>query len=494
MSGAALFEALARRPADTSVLGGGETPWSAGAVLTEAEALAGHLRGRQCLAVLADNSPTWAIADLGALRAGIPLLPLPTFFTPGQLRHALEQSGTDTLLTDDPGRIAALACGFIHEGNWQGLAWMARRTAKVGLPSGTAKISFTSGSTGTPKGVCLSATGLLDTAAAIAARLADLPIACHLAVLPLSLLLENSAGLYAPLLRGAEVCLPPLAALGWRGMSGFEPSLLQQAVTAFRPDSLILVPELLKAWSLYLAATQRAAPAGLTYVAVGGARVDAAVLATARHCGIPAHQGYGLTECGSVVSLNRPGDDGDDVGQPLDHAAVQVAGDEIIVTTRAFLGYLGDPPRAFADRGEFLTGDLGWISADGHLHLSGRRKNLLITSFGRNVAPEWVESALLAQPAILQAVVAGEGRPWLAAVIVAAPGCDEAEVAAAVAAANAGLPDYARIGGWIPAAPFTLANQQATGNGRPLRDAILTSHAAALAELYACKELTDVVL
>ena len=98
---------------------------------------------------------------------------------------------------------------------------------------------------------------------------------------------------------------------------------------------------------------------------------------------------------------------------------------------------------------------------------------------------------LLAQPAILQAVVCGEARPWLAAIIVPMPGASGDAVAAAIAAANAGLPDYARIGGWLASPPFTLENGLATGNGRPKRDAILARHAAEVATLYRNDSLTD---
>jgi long-subunit acyl-CoA synthetase (AMP-forming) len=284
-------------------------------------------------------------------------------------------------------------------------------------------------------------------------------------------------------------------------MAGFDPAALQKTVETIQPNSVILVPELLKAWSLLLASTGQRAPASLAFVAVGGARIDAEAIKMARSLGLPVYQGYGLTECGSVVSLNRPSDDGDDVGRPLDHVQVRSIDGEIVIQSRAFLGYLG--VEAGADEREFATGDLGHLDANGHLHLSGRRKNLLITSYARNIAPEWIEAALLAQPALLQAVVSGDARPWLSAVVVPALGANAATIAAAIARANATLPDYARIGHWITEqAPFALQNGMATSNGRPLRTAILTHYADSLAagyltttpEHYLTKETADVLL
>lgn len=520
MTDNAILAAVASRPPQAEVLIGDDQRWRAGALLAAVDELALRVQGCQVLAVLADNGPAWVISDLAALRAGVPQLPLPTFFSAHQLAHLLDQTGADTVLTDQPERIAALERGFLVSGRCCGLICLrrARPQSVSPLPAGTAKISFTSGSTGTPKGACLSAAGLIDTARAVSTRLADLPIARHLAVLPLSLLLENSAGVYAALLRGAQLHLPGLQTLGWQGMSGFDPAALMGSIGRAQASSLILVPELLKAWSLALAAGPSTAPDSLCYVAVGGARVASEAIAAARAVGIPAYQGYGLTECGSVVSLNRPGDDGaagDDVGRPLDHVRVAAVDSELHVCSRAFLGYVGEPEQARerdTGRGEassgngmtdFATGDLGEVDAHGHLRLSGRRKNLLITSFGRNVSPEWVEAALLAQAPILQAIVVGDGQRSLRAVVVPLPGASAAAVADAIAAANASLPDYARIGGWIAASPFSLQNGLATGNGRPLRSAILQRHAEQLEQLFALppaagdtrnKEIADVFL
>ena len=482
MSASPLFAALAARHPESVVFHGAHSSWRAREVIEEISGIEERLDGVRVLAILADNSPDWALADLATLKAHKPVLPLPLFFSPVQLTHALEQTGADLVVTDQPERILSLRIGFAVSEQRRNLVWLRRKITPVPLPEGTAKISYTSGSTGAPKGVCLSAEGLVDTALALKSRLSDIRIERHLAVLPLALLLENSAGIYAPLLRGAEIHLPDLASLGWQGMAGFNPQVLQHKVAELRPNSVILVPELLKAWTLFLARSAQRAADELTYVAVGGSRVEPGLLARARHLGVPAYQGYGLTECGSVVSLNRPGDDGDGVGRPLPHVQIKIRENEIHVASRAFLGYLGDAARCA--KADYATGDLGHFDDAGHLHLSGRRKNLLITSFGRNISPEWVEASLLAQPQIAQAVVAGDSRPALAAIVVPSPGVSYADMAAAIGRANATLPDYARLGGWIDAGPFTAQNGMLTGNGRPVRSAILDHYAAELAALY----------
>lgn len=487
-----LLDLLATHRADVPLLLGAGQSWTAGAVRAEMAALGDRLAEARVVAVLADNGPAWAIADLATLAAGRVHLPLPGFFSPDQLRHALEQSGADSVLTDQPERIGQLDLGFAITGHWQGLTWLRRLVAPAALPAGTAKISFTSGSTGAPKGVCLSADGLADTAQAVTRRLFDLPLQRHLAVLPLGLLLENVAGLHAPLLREMPVQLPPLASLGWQGMAGFDPAALHAAVEAAQPGSLILVPELLKAWTLYLLASGRRPAPSLRFVAVGGARVARELLDQARQAGIPAYQGYGLTECGSVVAINRPGDDGDDVGRPLEHAEIRIDDGEVKIRARAFLGYAGSSAKPDGD--EFATGDLGDFTRNGHLRLAGRRKNLLITSFGRNISPEWVESVLLAQPPILQAVVIGEAEASLSAVLVPRPGVSDEAVDEAVVAANNRLPDYARLGRWLRSPPFSPANGLATGNGRPLRGAIADRFAAASAAHHPQEESLHVVL
>ena len=449
---------------------------SAAALARAVDHAAAALRdaGVRVLATRADNGPDLVVADLAAWTAGVVHVPLPSFFTDAQVAHVLQAAGADALATDrgldgDP---------------WPGVALrLARRASMpVPMPAGTVKVSFTSGSTGQPKGVCLSGDALARVAEGVAAALRPVGVARHLAALPLPILLENVAGLYAPLAEGAAVAVAPLSEVGLEGSSRFDADRLQAAVERWRPDSTIVLPQMLRAWAASRGAGGAGRPAP-RLVAVGGAAVGAATLAAARAVGLPAYEGYGLTECGSVQTMNLPGADRPgSAGRALPHARVRIAADgEVLVAGTPMLGYLGGSPREVPP--EWPSGDLGHLDADGFLHLSGRRRNILVTAFGRNVSPEWVETALQSQPAIAHAVVLGDGSPVLSAVLwPARAGASRDALAAAVRAANATLPDYARIGPWVVAAsPFDAASGTATQNGRPLRAAIETRHRAALA-------------
>jgi long-chain acyl-CoA synthetase len=411
--------------------------------------------GTRVLATLLDNGADFIALDTAAAAAGVVHVPLPLFFTPQQRLHALQAAGVDTLVTP------------------QGVERLAFRP--VPLPAGTAKITFTSGTTGTPKGVCLSAAAMDAVAGGLGAAMAPLGITRHLNVLPFAVLLENIAGLLAPRRYGVEVVSPALVEVGLTGSSSFDAARLQDAVLRHRADSLILLPQMLRAWVAHLVQTGHRAPAGLKMVAVGGAAVGAALVRAAWALGIPAMEGFGLSEGASVQTLNLPGAcRPGSVGRALPHARLRVAPDgELMVAGSLFSGYLGDPAPVPA---WWPSGDLGHIDADGFVHLSGRKKNLLITAYGRNVSPEWVETTLRSHPAVLQAVVFGDGQPALSAVLW--PTRAGADLQAAVDAANAALPDYARIARWTAGrAAFDSTTGLATANGRPQRQAIQALHA-----------------
>lgn len=437
------------------------------------------------LGLLADNSVDWLVADLAAERAGIPLVPVPAFFTPEQMQHAADASGMDALLTESHATGRALGFGAPALLDGSELAWFRRDAPPVALPTGTTKITFTSGTTGAPKGVCLGAAQQHALARALEQATRPLGLERHLCLLPLAVLLENVAGARTALLAGAECMLPPLATVGVSGATGFEPSACLAAIDRWQAHSVILLPQMMLALTMALEAGAPR-PASLRFAAVGGAKVAPALLERARAAGLPAFEGYGLSECASVVALNLPGADRPgSAGRPLAHVGVRVAASgEILVAGNRCLGYLGGTSDLPGDL--LATGDLGRLDSDGFLHIEGRRKHVLITSFGRNVAPEWPEAELTAGGAIAQAAVFGEARPRLCAVVVPrVPITTDTAIEAEVRRANDRLPDYARIASWLRAdAPFSAANGLATTNGRVRRDVVWSRYASRIENLY----------
>lgn len=435
---------------------------------------AAQLKDIACAALAMDNGVDWVLWDLAALSAGTVLVPLPPFFTDGQREHALRSAGCRALITA------------------QGLIPLSHAPAV--LPTGTTKVTFTSGTTGSPRGVCLPQSAMMATARGIVARLGDhLAGGTHCSVLPLAVLLENVAGVYAALLAGCTVVLPSLRDFGDRHEH------LRDRLFATQAQSVILVPELLR---ILIAQVRDKGPLPhLRFIAVGGSKVAAELITAARAAGLPAYEGYGLSECGSVIALNTPDDDrAGTCGRLLPHVRAYEKDNQIVVANPGFLGYVGAP-----HNGPFATGDIGTIDTDNFVSIKGRKKNVLITSYGRNISPEWVESRLLLQPEIMQAVVYGDAQPHLSALIV--PSAPGAAVAAAVARANGGLPDYARVRHTRIIPPLTVRDGFLTGTGRPRRDAILSHYERkntmnfyerlvketepARRELYTVPQLTD---
>jgi long-subunit acyl-CoA synthetase (AMP-forming) len=481
--------AVPRHPA----LCDGQRELGYGAVHRAVAECAGALRARgaRTVAIDADNGLAWAIADLGTLSAHLPCVPLPGFFSSSQRRHVLVDAGVDILVTGRPDAsadwLAASGIRFVRLSDLSlaGNDLACFRIDAIGrpaLPSGTAKVTYTSGTTGAPKGVCLGGAALAQVAASIA-QVCQLGTADrHVSLLPLSTLLENVCGLYANLLAGATCVLPPLASAGIYGAAGLDATRVVAALHAGRATTTIMTPQILLA--AIDALTEGTPCPRLRFLAVGGAPLHPSHIDRAMALGLPVYEGYGLSECASVVTLNhplaaRPGS----VGRPLPHAQVTIARDgEVLVSGATTLGYCGA-----ADSGQHVwhTGDVGYLDRDGFLYLTGRKRNIFITSFGRNVSPEWIEAELTAAPAILQAWVWGEGKPWNAAIITPAPRRARAEVAAAIEQANRVLPDYGRVHAWIPShQPFSFESGELTANGRLRRDVLLDRYRHALAALY----------
>jgi long-subunit acyl-CoA synthetase (AMP-forming) len=442
--------------------------------------------GAVSCALLADNSASWVIADLALMQSRALHVPLPSWFTQQQIEHVLDDAGIEFILTDQPRRLVEACnrlrvCGTTPRSQLT----LLRRQAAVPsqVPLDVVKVTYTSGSTGAPKGVCLTLPALEAVARSVVSA-TSLSIGRHLCAMPLATLLENVAGVYAPILLEAT-CVVPSSRTTGIGFGAVDAAAFVTTISRVSPHSLIVPPELLR---LLVVAARKgwSPPADLRFIAVGGATVSQSLLDEAAAVGLPAYQGYGLSECASVVCLNTPAASrAGSVGKPLPHARVRVDQQgQIVVGGAAMRGYLGEQSPLPV---EIETGDLGEIDADGYVFVRGRLKNMFITSMGRNVSPEWLEAELTREPAIAQAVVSGEGRPWPCALIYPSSSTvTPHEIDRAVAAANERLPNYARVRKWaVLPQPLSFSGGTLTANGRPRRDAIASAYAAQVDDLYA---------
>ncbi|EEF81243.1 AMP-binding protein [Methylophaga thiooxydans] len=438
----------------------------------------------EVVALYEDNGIDWVIADLASQQAGVILLPLPAFFSTKQSQSVLAQANAMAVIHsqhDAPLFTSGLSTTTAINDRLQLSALISHW--KAAIPPATSKITFTSGSTGSPKGVCLSEKNQFDVAQALLEKTAYQAIN-HLCVLPLSTLLENVAGVYAPLFSGGSVTLLPLDTIGFNGSSQFDVAQFTRTLSRIKPESIILLPQLLII--LCEAVTKGyCLPASIKFIAVGGSKVSTELLNRSRAAGLPVFEGYGLSECGSVVCLNaidmiKAGT----VGKPLSHVDVRIQNDEIIIQGNVFLGYLNHPESW--QQTEYATGDLGYLDSDGFLCIRGRKKNLLISSYGRNISPEWVESELLANPSIAHCIVLGDAMPYCTALIQPREQITESSVIDQwIKQVNQTLPDYARIMAWqYFCEPLSVSRGTLTTNGRPVRQAISSCYQQQINDLY----------
>ena len=463
----------------------------------QVEQLAIQLRelGVSRLAILEDNSPAWVIADLAGQMIGATVVPIPLFFSGEQQQHVVNQSGVQVVLSSQTslldavtpvGFVDVLECATSLDFSFY-MMMLSERSMSSVLAS---KVTYTSGSTGQPKGVCLAPSVIDETLQALSEAVEQPDGMTHLCTLPLATLLENIAGVYLPLLKGGTIILKSQTELGIGGSSGLDIQKWAEALAESRTESLILTPELLKAL-IFLMSHHGLVLESLRFVAVGGGKVSPELLKNANALGVPVYEGYGLSECGSVVALNRPSAcKPGTVGKPLRHVNVSIAKDgEVIVSGNAYSGYLGEVEQGLSVRQAVATGDLGYFDDEGFLVISGRKKNLIISSFGRNVSPEWVEAKLSANPAIGQVIVVGDGQPYNVAIVTATTrSITSHQMDDVVRLVNQSLPDYAQIKyAILSGQSFTPVNGLLTANGRLKREVIIDTYHEELSQHYSSK-------
>jgi long-chain acyl-CoA synthetase len=221
----------------------------------------------------------------------------------------------------------------------------------------------------------------------------------------------------------------------------------------------------------------------------GGARLEPEVGRFFMALGMRILQGYGQTEAGPVISATPPDATRiDTVGPPLRGVDLRLAPDgEILVRGDLVMdGYWGRPQdTAQAIRDGWLhTGDIGTLDEHGNLRITDRKKDMIVLSGGENVSPAKIESMLMAEPEVAQAVVAGDGRAALTALLVPADGCDDVAVAVAVNRMNMRLSVTERIRRHALVAPFTLENGLLTPSQKIRRMLVIRANRDVLAKLH----------
>jgi long-chain acyl-CoA synthetase len=221
----------------------------------------------------------------------------------------------------------------------------------------------------------------------------------------------------------------------------------------------------------------------------GGARLDPDVGRFFLALRLMIMQGYGQTEAGPVISANPP--DAiriDTVGQVLQGVDLRIAEDgEILVHGDLVMdGYwrLPEATAAVIRDGWLHTGDIGVLDDDGYLRITDRKKDMIVLSGGENISPAKIEGMLMAEPEIAQAVIAGDGRSSVTALVVPAQGYDDVAAALAITRLNHRLSVTERIRRHAVVPPFTVENGLLTPTQKIRRVMVMRANSRVLAALH----------
>lgn len=404
------------------------------------------------VAILASNGPDWGAAAFAAWRLGAVITPLHTGNSDEELRTQHDSLAPKCTLFKGSHRNLPAAME-IHDREEAEDDFSAPRLQ----PDSEAARIYTSGTTGNPKIVRLSHDNILSNLRG-AARL-DIPISHKdrfLSLLPLSHAMEMTGGLLLPMYHGSTIVVPRLIAAGeiLDAMNEEKITLMIAVPRLFRNIMLGMEKKfaggsaVLRAYvelvrrspgwlsKVINAPIRRKFGGGIRCWLSGGSRLDPEITRYFRTMGFPLIQGYGVTECGPVVSVQSMHDPRlDSVGEPLYGMKVRIhepnaSGDgELWVRgPNLMLGYVDEKQTQGAMQdGWYNTGDIARLVDGGKIVLTGRSKRLIVTEAGKNVYPEDLEIMLEKHPMLKEAgVVEVDMAP---AAVLAIDGPDEADKA-----------------------------------------------------------------
>ena len=435
------------------------------------------------VALMAKTRYEWTLVDFAIWTAGAVTVPVYETSSSEQVAWILSDSGAVACVVETPAhaRTVARVQGEIPSlvDVWQidagGLDDLiaagaevsdddltVRRTAAG--PDDLATIIYTSGTTGRPKGCELTHQNFMSLTDNAVARLSEVvcaPNASTLLFLPLAHIFARFIQVLS-LSAGARVGHSSDVKNLLADLADFQPTYLlsvprvfekiynsseQKAEAAGKGKIFHLAADTAVQWSkaqdagstgvplrlrhavfdkLVYAKIRAAMGGQIRYNVSGGAPLGERLGHFYRGAGITVLEGYGLTETTAPTTVNTPElTKVGSVGPPLPGVSVRVAddGEVLIKGPHVLRGYWNNPEAtaaAFVD-GWFASGDLGQLDADGYLRITGRKKEILVTSGGKNVAPAVLEDRLRAHPLVSQTIVVGDGKPFIGALVTLDP-------------------------------------------------------------------------
>jgi long-chain acyl-CoA synthetase len=434
----------------------GDLSWTAYQRLVDHAACAwsnlGIQRGDR-IALLAENRFEWLVADLSILTAGAANVSIHAPLNAAQVEYQLTDSGARWVVVSTAEQLAKIvavqsrlpelqgvvafdctdAVGLTKPFlSWHGLLARGKQVEHEFAPklraleatlnaSDLAALMYTSGTTGEPKGVMLTHGNLVSNAVSTYGALAPDEDDVLLSWLPYSHIYARLCDHYLSILSGCVVALA-------EGLEQITTNLKE-----IRPTHMTGVPRFYeKVWESVEKYQEGERPQRLrdifgprlNWLSAGGAPLPVHVAEGFWKCGIKLLQGYGLTESSPVITFNttehnRIGT----IGRPIPGVEVKVGADGELLSRGPHImkGYWNKPEataEAIDAEGWLHTGDLGSIDAGGFVTITGRKKELIVMSSGKKVAPALIEALLVADEYIDQAVVYGDRRSYLAALIV----------------------------------------------------------------------------
>jgi long-chain acyl-CoA synthetase len=444
------------------------------------------------VAILSENRPEWAFADLGTLCAGATDVSVYSTLTPQQVAYILRDSGAKVAFVSTP--VMALKVDEVRpqvpdlehvvrfepdpvpgtvtldEVRASGRAALAgdadavRRVATQVRGEDVATLIYTSGTTGDPKGVMLTHSNLTSNVVAAQKAISILGVDdVALSFLPLSHSFERSAGHNFMLHVGATIAYAESVEKVPENMQEIRPTVMCSVPRLYEkmyarvnekvaadppvrqkifhwaigvgsqvfahkvdhtPPGLLLRVQFAVADALVFSKIKERTGGRLKMFISGGAPLAREIAEFFGAAGLLVCEGYGLTETSPVITCNRPDHlKPGTVGLPLDGEEVQIADDGEILTRgpHVMKGYFGRPEATAevidAD-GWFHTGDIGHLDPDGFLVITDRKKDIIVTSGGKNIAPQPIENRLKTNRYIGEVVMIGDERKYPTALVV----------------------------------------------------------------------------